>query len=89
MPAPYTLLTPHLDKELRRALDDAFELGRVRGYAEAKGGQTFRASAYRTDKEFGYDRWTADEYSGGRGTHVALITILEPRECVNAVGDKS
>lgn len=86
MPSPYPLLTPHLDKELRRALDDAFEMGRVRGYSEAKGGEAFQASAYRTDEGFVYDRWVADQYSGGKGTHRALIVILGPRESLSSEG---
>jgi hypothetical protein len=36
----------------------------------------FKARAYLTDETVGYDRFVADMYSLGRGTHDALITIL-------------
>jgi hypothetical protein len=29
--------------------------------------------AWRTDEGFGYDRWKADQYSLGRGTHDAVL----------------
>lgn len=35
-----------------------------------------RARAYQTDEQFGYDRWKADEYSMGLGTHDCLIIVL-------------
>ena len=41
-----------------------------------KGSETVKARAYQTDEQFGYDRWKADEYSMGRGTHDCLIIVL-------------
>ena len=40
----------------------------------------FRVRAYQTDKEFGYDRWVADQYSLGKGTHEALLIVFKHDE---------
>ncbi len=36
--------------------------------------------AWRTDEEFGYDRWKADQYSLGRGTHDGVLVLCEEGE---------
>lgn len=38
-------------------------------------GTRYKARAYLTDSEFGYDRWVADMYSLGKGTHDAVIIV--------------
>jgi len=72
-------MPPDLLKAIEKAIAAAYESGRVHGYSQAKGGEVFEASAWKTDEGFGYDRWKADQYSMGKGTHAALIVILGPR----------
>lgn len=40
----------------------------------------FRAKAWVTDEEFGYDHWRAAEYSCGRGTHFAVIYVFNSQQ---------
>lgn len=47
-----------------------------------------KARAYLTDEDFGYDRWKADTFSLGRGTHDALILILDPSESPDELLDR-
>ncbi len=49
-------------------------------YMLPKGAELVTARAYMTDVDFGYDRWKADEYSMGRGTHDAIIIIFPKGE---------
>ena len=35
-----------------------------------------KAKAWFTDEEFGYEHWRAAEYSCGRGTRFAIITLF-------------
>lgn len=44
--------------------------------ASVPGAHWFKASAWLTDESFGYDRWKADMYSMGKGTHDAYLLII-------------
>ncbi len=41
-------------------------------------GEGIEIGAYRTDENFGNDRWKCDEYSCGRRTHKALLIGIRP-----------
>ncbi len=42
--------------------------------------QFLKVAAWRTDEEFGYDRWKADQYSLGKGTHDGVLVLCEAGE---------
>ena len=44
------------------------------------GSTVIKAKAYITDRDFGYDRWVADEFSCGKGTNDAFMVILPTNE---------
>lgn len=35
------------------------------------------ARAYRSDEEFGHDRWCASQITCGRGTHEAIVLVFK------------
>ena len=44
--------------------------------ASVPGAHWFKVRAWLTDESFGYDRWKADMYSMGKGTHDAYLLII-------------
>ena len=47
--------------------------------------KAIQVRAYRTDQEFGNDHWRGEEYSCGRGTHDAVLIVLQPGESVTGL----
>ena len=50
--------------------------------------KAIRVRAYRTDRDFGYDRWRGEEYSCGQGTHNAMLIILQADESTQKLLDR-
>lgn len=73
-------IAPELVSPIQKALEEAYTRGYNDGAKAATNGvEVVKARAWRTEKDFGYDRWRADQYSMGEGTHDALIVVLGKR----------